>query len=208
MCKIKRYEWVSEQSWKHTAPPLPPAVVSQLHRCFCCTLLTPRTAASHQHAHFKGSRLKQTASNIVSSPTHRYLYTRDPSKAYFTRWQNIYCTQLHNISLSHTQAQTEMSCFAASVQLLNGPAVRVRLIVSQPTQSACISVYSHCPLDSTAGSFACSFLRRQTLQMNALFPKVRLMISRAKTKVPLCPCCSKKARQRMRGWECCFSRDG
>lgn len=92
--------------------------------------------------------------------THKYLYTRDPSKAYFTLWQNIYCTQLHCVSLSliHAGLRTEMSSFPASVQFLNGSAVRVRLMVSQPTPSACISVHSHCPLSCTAGVFCVQLL--------------------------------------------------
>lgn len=43
------------------------------------------------------------------------------------------------LSLSHTH--TRMASLAASVQFLNGPAVSVRLMFSQPPPSACISVH-------------------------------------------------------------------
>lgn len=124
--------------------------VLRLLRCLSCSWLSLRTVASHPLTQVKGSQLKQAASNIFNLHTQTHTYkckhTRTPV-TYQTHISHhdtsIYCTQLHCVSLSiclsHTH--TQMPSLAASVQFLNGSAVRVRLMVSQPPPSACIFVH-------------------------------------------------------------------
>lgn len=64
------------------------------------------------------------------------------SNTYFTPWHtHLLHTIMRHITLSLSLIHTKMPSLAASVQFLNGPAVRVRLMVSQPPPSACISVH-------------------------------------------------------------------
>lgn len=116
-------------------------MVSQLHRCLCCTWLTLWTAASHPHTLQSRAVSWNKCHQTFSARTRAH--TCDTSNAYFTPWQNIYYTQLHNRTLSHTHTHS----IGASVQFLNGPAVRVRLMASQTPPSAFILVHlSHRPL--------------------------------------------------------------
>ena len=195
MLNVQKTLWVDVSTGSR---PVRPVLVWCPGFTDACPVLDPpcgQQPVTHTRKSRTGS-LETSGINSSSSLTHTHAqYTSDTHQTNFSHHDtNIYCTQLHRISLSHTHTHThtQMPGVAASMQFLNGPAVRVRLMVSQPPPSACISVHlsaqhSHRPLNRAQwGLFASSSVQRLNLQQNAVSHS--LIVSQTKTKVPLCQC--------------------
>lgn len=135
---------------ERTSPSSRSYTVSQLHTHLPCsdspcrqqpvthTLESRAVGRNELHQIFSAHT---HTSDICASVTHiKHIYhTKTPAfiAHNFTAHQSLTLSHSH----THTHVHTWMPGLAASVQFLNGPAVIVRLMVSQPPPSACISVH-------------------------------------------------------------------